>query len=266
MSDSNFYQSHWREIEQERLARYEDMFVYRPHHEGMIQPLGLEEGQVVVDFGCGPGFVTMEFARRVGPRGKAFGVDPNAQFVQRATARAMEASISNIEFIHVQGDRVPLDENSADRLFCKNVLEYVPDASQTLAEHYRLLKSGGKVLIVDSDWGFVAVEPWGRARTDEFFGAASGAFREPYIGRKLYGLLADAGFEDITIQVITAADTVGAIMPVVANMVSYIRHLDTMPASRVDAMTAELESAIQRKRYLFLLPQFLATATKPAAA
>ncbi|MFT4714297.1 MAG: ubiquinone/menaquinone biosynthesis C-methylase UbiE [Candidatus Azotimanducaceae bacterium] len=73
MCDETFYQDHWREIEAERLARYEEMFVFRPQHEALLKPLQLEAGLSIADYGCGPGFLAMELARRVGATGRVFG-------------------------------------------------------------------------------------------------------------------------------------------------------------------------------------------------
>lgn len=261
MSD-DFHQSHWREIEAERLARYEEMLVYRPQHDAMIAPLGIEPGHTVVDFGCGPGFVAAEFARRVGERGKVYGLDINAEFVDRATQRARQAQLSNIEYVHLPDDDVPLPDASVDRLFCKNVLEYVPDAAATIAEQHRLLKPGGRIQLMDSDWGFVIVEPWGKAVTDEFFAAAGGAFKEPFIGRKLYSLLSDAGFEDIEVRVAASPDVAGGGMPILVNMVSYIEAFDAMPTARIEELMSALRDAIDRRQYLFVLPQFIVTGVK----
>lgn len=261
--DTDFHQSHWREIEADRLARYEEMLVYRPQHEPMIAPLGIVAGHTVVDFGCGPGFVAMEFARRVGPAGKVFGLDINAQFVERATARAAQAQLTNLEFVYLPDDKVPLAGDSVDRLFCKNVLEYVPDAAATIAQQFELLKPGGRIQLMDSDWGFVIVEPWGKQVTDEFFEAAGGAFKEPYIGRRLYGLLNDAGFDNVEVRMAASPDVAGGGMSVLVNMVSYIRTFNAMTESRLDGLMDELQAAIADGRYLFVLPQFIATGEKP---
>lgn len=263
MDKDTFYQDHWRTIEDERLARYEQMFVYRPTHDPMLAPLGVEPGHTVIDYGCGPGFLAMEFARRVGDQGKAFGLDINSQFLSRATSRAREAGLSNLSFVELTEDGASLPDSVADRLFCKNVLEYVPDALTTLTEQRRLLKPGGRIEIVDSDWGFVIVEPWGESLTREFFAAAAPAFREPHIGRKLFGLLQAAGFHDVNVQVSALPDPVGGTLAVVRNMASYIETFNTMPTEVVTGHLARLEQAVERGEYLFILPQFIVTATNP---
>ena len=63
-----YYADHWREIDDERLANYEKILQWRPGLEALLEPAGFAPGQVVVDYGCGPGFLTVELARRVGDR------------------------------------------------------------------------------------------------------------------------------------------------------------------------------------------------------
>lgn len=139
------------------------------------------------------------------------------------------------------------------------VLEYVPDVQTTLAEFQRVLEPGGRLLLIDSDWGFVVVEPWGAARTKRFFDAAGPAFKEPEIGRKLRGHLLQAGFDDVEVRVSAGVDTEGGSLLVLRNMASYARHFDAIAHEEIDAMLAEAETAVETGGFLFCLPQFLAT-------
>lgn len=262
MKLDSFFKDHWEEIEEDRLKRYEQMFQWRPEQEPLLAPMALAEGMKVVDFGCGPGFLTLEMARRVGKTGKAFGLDLNGRFIADATDRAKSSELQQAEFLHLQSDTIPLPDSSVDRVLCKNVLEYVPDALATLKQHYNLLVDGGMIQILDSDWGFVIVEPWGKEQVDEFFAAAAPAFKEPFIGRKLAGLLNEAGFTNIDVNISTGVDRVGAGVSVLMNMVSYIETFHSMEKSRVDGMMKEVKAAIANGNYLFALPQFVVTASK----
>lgn len=262
MSDETFYQDHWREIEAERLARYEEMFVFRPQHEALLKPLQLEAGLRIADYGCGPGFLAMELARRVGDTGRVFGFDINADFVTRASRRSKAANLLQLEFTQLSGDMMPIADNSLDRLICKNVLEYVPDCVQTLAEQRRVLKPGGIIEIIDSDWGFVLVEPWVKSRTDEFFESARGAFNDFHIGRKLKRLLSAAGFQHVDVGISASADTRGGSLNVITNMASYARRFNTLSEERLATMINELKEAIEVGDYMFVLPQFIVTGVK----
>ena len=260
MTGNTFYTNHWRRIDDERMARYERMFVWREGHATLLAPLDLRSGSRVLDYGCGPGFVTEGMAVVVGTDGRVYGVDLNPQFVATATERARETA--NVSFHLVEGNRIPLADGTVDRLLCKNVLEYVPDVQTTLAEFHRVLEPGGRLLLIDSDWGFVVVEPWGAARTRRFFDAASPAFKEPEIGRKLRAHLLEAGFDDVEVSVQAGVDTEGGSLLVLRNMASYAHNFDAIPPDEIDAMLAEAEAATEAGSYLFCLPQFLATACR----
>jgi ubiquinone/menaquinone biosynthesis C-methylase UbiE len=261
MDKNSFFQEHWVTIEQDRMARYEDMFVFRAHQEPLLTSLKLDQGMSVADYGCGPGFMAMEIARRVGPTGNVYGLDINHLFLERAARRCHDEGITHLQFSHL--DRASLAAHSLDRLFCKNVLEYVPDLQKTLAEQFNLLRPGGLIEIIDSDWGFVIVEPWGEKITREFFAAAAPAFKEPHIGRKLYAALKQAGYENINIQISATADTSGSGISIIKNMASYAQQFNTLPEQQLRQMIAELEQAIINKTYCFVLPQFVITAIKP---
>jgi SAM-dependent methyltransferase len=258
-----YYQDHWVSIEPERLERYESMFKWREQQAPMLEPLQLGAGMTALDYGCGPGFVSLEMARRVGEAGYVHALDINQQFVTRAQQRAREAGQSNIQYQLIGDEGIGVDDKSVDRVFCKNVLEYVPDVEHTLRSLRQSMKPGGRIQVIDSDWGFVIVEPWGAARTARFFAAASPAFREPNIGRKLQGVLRDVGFEDIAVSVSASADNRGGSLAVLTNMRSYINTFDSLEASEVDSMMAELELAIESGHFLFVLPQFTVTASNP---
>ena len=265
MNENTFYTDHWQHIEDERVARYERMFQWRDGHPQMLEPLDLRPGSRVLDYGCGPGAVALGMAGLVGPGGRAYGVDLNARFVADATRRA--EGVLNVSY-HLLEDgaengRVPLPGGAVDRLLCKNVLEYVPDVRATLAEFRRVLEPGGRLLLIDSDWGFVVVEPWGRARTEGFFNAASPAFKTPEIGRVLRTELLEAGFHDVEVRIQACADTVGGSLAVLHNMASYAGTFDSMPAAEIAELLAEAEAAVEADRYLFSLPQFVVTGRRP---
>ncbi|MCZ6887783.1 MAG: methyltransferase domain-containing protein [Gammaproteobacteria bacterium] len=262
MDIDTFYTDHWKQIEDVRVERYEQMFQWRDTHAALLAPADILPGHTVLDFGCGPGFMSLALADMVGESGHVHGADINARFVADSTKRA--AGRANVEFHHLTGAGVPLPDAHVDRVLCKNVLEYVPNAAATLKELYRVVVPGGKIHATDSDWGFVLVEPWGKEGTERFFTAAAPAFKEPFIGRKLLGLLRGAGCDEVSVRMAAFADQGASGFPsVLTNMRSYIAAFDTMPADEADAMITEVERAIEAGTYLFCLPQFLVTGTKP---
>lgn len=262
MNPETYYRDHWLEIEPERLEAYDRMFRWRPEMEPLIAPAGIAAGQLVLDYGCGPGWLAIELARRVTPRGRVHAVDVNDELLARAARHAQDAGFADRISVHrLADDRVPLPDHSVDRVVTKNVLEYVPDLGATLLELRRVLRPHGRLHVIDSDWGMLAVEPLGEARMAELFAAASLAYKTPLIGRKLYGALRAAGFTDVRIEVLASADTRGHFSPIVFNMASYARASGRIDSAKIDRLLEDLESALAQGTYLLVLPQFLVTGT-----
>jgi len=257
-----FFQDHWLKIEDERLERYERMFEWRPDQSALLEPADIQPGHRVLDFGSGPGYLALELARRVGAEGTVQGVDINREFVRRARDRARGEELDHIvSFRQLTEETIPIANGCIDRIICKNVLEYVADLEASLHDLRRLLAVEGLIHIIDSDWGFVVVEPWGQERTAHFFEAAAGAFKEPHIGRKLPAALTRSGFADVEVSLRTYIDRQGGGMAVLNNMASYVLTFESMPEQELSGMMIELEEAIQAGLYLFILPQFLVTAS-----
>ena len=262
MREATYYRDHWVTVEPDRLAVYEEMFRWRPQLEPLLAPARLERGLTVVDYGCGPGHLAVELARRVGPEGRVLALDLNAEFRTRTAERAAAEGVAErVTVLAVTDDVLPLEAGSVDRVLCKNVLEYVDDPARTLAEFRRVLRPGGLAHVIDSDWGLLAVEPLGPERGAELFEAARHAYRTPHVGRRLHGLFRGAGFRDVQLQVLANADVKGHWAGVVLNLVGYARASGRLPEARLDAIVAELRAAIDAGRYLLLLPQFLVTGT-----
>ena len=255
-----YYRDHWVDIKPERMSRYEAMFQWREGHDALIAPAGVSPGHIVADYGCGPGGLAVELARRVGDHGKVIGLDINAEFLDKTRALAASSGLADrVETRVIENDLIPLADQSVDRVLCKNVLEYVPDPEQTIAEFHRVLRPGGIAHVSDSDWGAVIFEP-SAERFARIMSAAAVAFRTPLIGRKLYGMFRRAGFRDIQVRVLASADTSGALRPVLTNMASYARLSGQVEETEIAAFLADIDRALEEQSYFALLPQFLVTA------
>jgi ubiquinone/menaquinone biosynthesis C-methylase UbiE len=267
MSESSYYRDHWLTVEPDRLAAYEELFRWRPQLEPLLAAAQLSPGQVVADYGCGPGHLAVELARRVGAAGHVHALDLNAEFVRRTRARAeAEGVAGSVSVHHLTSDGIPLSPASLDRVVCKNVLEYVDDPGQTLASFRAALRPGGLAHVIDSDWALLAVEPLGEQRTAELFAAARHAYRTPQIGRQLHRLFRHAGFRDVQVQVLANPDLKGHMASVVFNMVEYARASRKLAPALLDAIVADVKRAIEAGEFLLLLPQFLVTGAAPGEA
>ena len=210
-----YYKQHWIDIDVERQQAYDRILAFHPGLEPLIQPLNLAPGLKILDVGSGPGYTTMEMARRLRPSGLVVGVDLNADFVAAASRRAHSNSL---EICYVQSEFPPLPfrEGAFDRVFCKNVLEYVDSAAGTVKEMARVAAAGGTVMAIDSDWDMLALALPERARerSERVLAAAKSiAVKEPKIGRMLYSLFRNAGLKDVRLEIFAGADTVGRAVP-----------------------------------------------------
>lgn len=123
--------------------------LWREQAESLWDLADIRPGMTVLDVGCGPGFATLDLARRVGPAGRVIAIDESPRFVEHLRARAGEAGFGNIE-THV-GDvqRLPIPLASVDAAYARWVLCFVPDPDAVIAGVAAALRKGGAFAVQD---------------------------------------------------------------------------------------------------------------------
>ena len=155
----------------------------------------LREGETVLDLGSGGGIDVLLSARRVGPTGKAYGLDMTDEMLELARSNAAEAGADNVEFIRGHIEAIPLPDATVDVVISNCVINLSVDKPAVLAEMHRVLTPGGRVGVSD----VVAedrLSPSDRAERGSYVGCIAGA-----LSQREYrdGLLA-AGFSDIEVE------------------------------------------------------------------
>ncbi len=157
--------------------------------------LDLKPGDTVLDLGSGGGIDVLLSARRVGPRGKAYGLDMTDEMLEIARENQRKAGVTNVEFLKGEIENIPLPDNSVDVIISNCVINLSADKGRVLREAFRVLKPGGRFAVSDVvRRGELAPEI---ARSLELWaGCIAGALEE----HEYRSLLAAAGFREIGIE------------------------------------------------------------------
>jgi arsenite methyltransferase len=155
----------------------------------------LNPGDVVLDLGSGGGIDVLLSAHRVGPTGKAYGLDMTEEMLALANANKRKSGAENVEFLKGEIEHIPLPENSVDVIISNCVINLSADKDRVLQEAFRVLKPGGRFAVSDVvTRGTIA--PQIRESVLLWVGCVAGALGEDEYRSKLSA----AGFEQIDIE------------------------------------------------------------------
>jgi SAM-dependent methyltransferase len=158
----------------------------------------LGEGEVVLDLGSGGGIDVLLSARRVGPTGKAYGLDMTDEMLALARDNQRKSGLTNVEFLRGEIESIPLPDNSVDVIISNCVINLSGDKDRVLREAFRVLKPGGRFAVSDVVRRHGAAIPTEIQRNLELWaGCIAGALSDEEYKTKL----AAAGFGQVGIEV-----------------------------------------------------------------
>jgi ubiquinone/menaquinone biosynthesis C-methylase UbiE len=227
-----------------------------------LQALALRAGELVLDIGSGPGLLATDMAQVVGTAGQVIGVDISDPMLTLGQRRWADlGGAGRVSFVKADATALPFAEASFDVAVSTQVYEYVADLSLALAELHRVLRPGGRALILDTDWDSIVWHATDPDLMRRVLAAWTQRFADPHLPRTLASQLRAAGFQVSRPEVLVLLnpeydpDTYS-----VANgeiMADFAVSQGSLSRDQADAWRADLHQLGRDGRYFFSLNRYL---------
>jgi arsenite methyltransferase len=222
----------------------------------VIELLAPQTGWRILEVGCGPGQLAAELAEAVGQGGRVFGVDVSEHML--ALARS-----SGVDLVHVSGTALPFDDGAFDAAVATQVYEFVEDLPPALRELWRVLRAGGRALILDTDWDSLVWHSSDSARMGRVLDGWRRRVANPHLPRTLARDLRHAGFEVTGRETLAIFDPHGQPDSYSARQIDHLGASTVgVPEREIQAWAADLRGLAATGDYFFSLNRYLFLATK----
>lgn len=241
----------------------------RPLKSRSYESMRIGAGDTVLDVGCGPGLDTLAMAGLVGPAGRVLGVDADASMVAAANENARRAGLSDrVRHERADAAALPLDSDRFDACRSERLFIHLADPLRALAEMARVTRPGGRVVVVDSDWGSLSVDTT-RTEVERQLARfrAERLLNNGYSGRQLFRLFKSCGLLDVEVQIWPVAITGDAGLLRDLTKLDEVERLaweaGVVAAEELDAWRAELTLAERQGIFFGSMSLVLAAGRKP---
>ncbi|HEY3954622.1 MAG TPA: methyltransferase domain-containing protein [Streptosporangiaceae bacterium] len=247
-------------------AVYQTPDVVRQRQE-TLSALLPQPGERALDVGCGPGLLVEEIADRVGPAGQVTGIDIAHSMLDLARRRCARFG-TRVTINEADATHLPFDDAEFDAGVSTQVYEYVSGVGSALAELHRVLKPGGRVVIIDTDWDSIVWNARDRTRMNRILAAWSERFADPHLPRTLARQLTDAGFDvqrrDVLVLFNPDYDANTYSLTNARILADFVTGRDGLTRQDIQEWEADLRHLGETGTYFFSLNRYLFAATKPA--
>lgn len=231
----------------------------------IIEILKLNPGERVLDVGSGPGFLASEIGEVVGASGQVCGIDISETLIKIAEARC--AHQPWVEFRLGDATRLPYPDHYFDLGLSTQVLEYVTDVNAVLIEIYRVLRPGGRVVLLDTDWDSLVWHTTDNKRMKHILSIWDEHAADAHLPRILSRKLLQAGFQIELQQVIPMFNPVfdqNTFSNRLIDLISaFVSDRNGITRAEVEAWAEELRQLGAKNEYFFSLNRYLFIAKKP---
>ena len=229
-----------------------------------LEGLALRPGEHVLDAGCGTGLLTREIAIAVGPSGCVVGIDNSPDMLDPARKRCK--GLPQVQLKEGTVEALPEKDNSFNAVSCVQVLLYVPEVSRALGELHRVLKRGGRVVILETDWRGVVLNSPDEDLSRRMFAAWNDAVPSPKLTVQLVPFLRMHGFTAPRVEPIPILNTNYILDNFSADTVLWVAHYaqeqGAVTEKEAARWLADLFRLGERGEFFFCVNRFLFTAVK----
>ncbi len=259
------------QYDEEASRRVEAMYMTPDvvaQRQEVLRVLALREGDRVIDVGSGPGFLAADIGMAVGAEGRVYGIDVSESMVAMSQARCTAQPW--IECRVGDATHLPFADADFDVVISTQVYEYVSDVPTALAELYRVLRPGGRALILDTDWDSIVWHTTDQVRRDRILAAWNDHLVDPYLPRTLTQKLKHAGFQVQSSGVIPLLnaeyDANTYSYGLIGLIGAFVIERQGITKADIDAWSADLRHLGEKGTYFFSLNRYYFNAIKPNAA
>ena len=229
-----------------------------------LQALALRAGENVLDAGCGTGLLAELMSAQVGGKGLVTGVDYSQDMLDLASDRC--GALGNVELHRGSVTELDFEADSFDAASCIQTLLYVEDVDRAIGELHRVLKPGGRVAIIETDWHGVVISSPDQQLTRIMTDAWDSVVSSPNLPPKLISKLQNSGFSAIcarAIPVLNASyNEAGYGASMVRHMVKNAVKQQAVDLQQADQWQKGILDLAEQEAFFFCVNRFLFTAVK----
>jgi ubiquinone/menaquinone biosynthesis C-methylase UbiE len=220
-------------------------------------------GDRIIDVGCGTGDTSRTLAHLVGPAGVVVGIEPSDTMLREARRRTINPALP-VDFRPGDITALAIGDSTFDGVYCERVLQHVDAPHVAVSELVRVTRSGGRIVVVDTDWGMHAIHGADPRLTARIVDAWANNAANAWSGRRLPALFAAAGMPNPTV----VAETVTSTDPhhprrAPFTTIAAASHAAGITPADAARWLAQLADAGERGQFFWSLTLFAVAATRP---
>ena len=229
-----------------------------------LEVLKLQTGETVLDVGCGSGLLTQDIATLVGEQGRVVGIDNSQDMLVLAEQRCSEFSQVQLKLCDIES----LSEKTGefDAVTCIQVLLYVSDVSAALSEMYRVLKPGGRITIMETDWRGTVLNSSDESLTRKMLTSWDDAVSSPNLPARLVPLMKSKGFSAVSVDafpIVNTSYTQGSwSIGMLKQFAGHAQKQGAVSAAESESWLDDIQSKGKDGCYFFSVNRFIFTAVK----